>query len=392
VATNSRHTARIEGILFETDTPELVLARDAAGTVFLSLLVERSGTGDRFLCVPVSPGRIANLRDGRLDLREALVKGETGTAYSASFFLDDKAQSLRLEPLAEIPSSWLPESGFLLSDFLPESLTELQEMDARSKQLGTSLGVLVLDPPEAYSEAKIDSYRLAEGLRLFQSFVRYAYARAVAGGSALQKAMLGSEDAYVLQVLPQFSHGSFRIHFQSKWKADLGGATGVGIALSKVDEITQYLDNPDLALPVLRNNSGHVIGAYKNLLHFVAKEKTPIAYEWSEPGAHEPKRRRISVDAAQRMYEILETKQELSSVTVTHVGIFTKLNTDGSWVLRSGKRYIAGKTATGMDDLLAGAIFETQQYRIVCTEVLEEGVGSGSPKTRLELKEKPTPA
>jgi hypothetical protein len=389
-ASTVNHTAVVESILFETDGPEIVVARDGVGTAYLSLLVERTADGDMFLCVPASQQRIAALRNGAIDLREALANGEVGRVFSARYALLDALPSLMLTPVANIPEEWLPSSGFLLSGLLPESTVDLDVLATDAIAKHSSVGVLELHPPESEIESLIDSYHLVDGLRLFQGLLHHAFAKAMTGADKLHRIMLGGDEAPTFQVLPEFAPGSFRVHFQSKLKADLSGSTGVGIALAKVDELTHFIDSPEQALLVMKANSGHVVSAYRSLLHFIASEKTPLVYSWSEPGITVPRRRRIGVESAQRFYDILSTKQELSSEEVTHVGTFTKLNEDGAWLLRSGKKSVKGLIAEGAGNLLAGVVYQTKEYRIVCDERLEETVGR-KPRTTLYLKQLPEP-
>jgi hypothetical protein len=381
-------TAEVESILFETDSPEIVVARDAAGTAYLSLLVERTDSGDEFLCIPASHKRLSALRNGKTDLRTALTNGETGTVFSARYTLLDDAPSLSLIQRDGIPEDWLPKAGFFLSDFLPVIAQNLQSLANDAIHKNSSVGVLELHPPESEVEFSIDSYHLIDGLRLFQNLLHHAYNKAMANAEKLQKALMGGDDASIFQVLPAFTEGSFRVHFQSKRKADLGGSTGVGIALAKVDELTRFIDSPEQAIEVMKKNRGHAVGAYKSLLQFIATEKTPLVYSWSEPGIPAPKSCRIGIDAAQRFYEILTTKQELTSVERTFTGKFSRLHEDGAWLLISGKKRIRGVT-TG-ENLLAGLTYQTKEYRIVCDEKLEERVGS-KPRTTLYLKQAPEP-
>lgn len=383
-------TAHVEGILFETDRPEIVIARDSVGTAYISLLVSRDDTGDRFLCVAASSGRIAALRNGAVDLRAAFEHDEMGTAYSAQFLRIDSAPSLKLEALDSIPDQWLPKSGFLLSDFLPELSVDLASLANSAFDKNSSVGVLELHPPESDAESVIDTNHLVDGLRLFQGLLHRAYAKATAKSEKLQKLLMGGEEAAVMQVLPHFSKGSFRIHFQSKQRADLGGSTGVGIALAKVDELTAFIDNPDDAIAIIKHNTGHLVSAYKALLHFVASQNTPLVYSWSEPGIAEPRRRRISVNSARKTYDVLNAREELATEEVEHIGTFAKLTEEGSWLLRSGKKQLRGKITAGAGNLLAGVVYQTQEYRILCDEKLEEQIGSNA-KVTLYLKSPPTP-
>lgn len=383
-------SAAVESILFETDVPEIVLARDRAGTAYLSLLVDRAVEGDTFLCVPASAKRLAALRLGTIDLRDAFTDGETGSVFSARFVRMDDLPFLSLSPVEAIPEYWLPQPGFLLSNYLPEIAPDLAALASEAVASRSSVGVLEFHPPESNEDSRIDAHHLAEGLRLFQVLLHHAYGKAMKGAETLARAMLGGEEAPTIQILPNFARGSFRVHFQSKLEVDLSGSTGVGIALAKLDELTEFVDSPEKALPVLKSNSGHVISAYKSLLYFIATEETPLVYSWSEPGAYAPTRRRIGTDSAKRLYEILSVNQDLSNVEVTFTGTFGKLSEDGKWMLHTENKTIRGLMAEGVGDLLAGVVYQSKSYRIVCDEKLEESIGK-APRKTLYLKRPPEP-
>lgn len=377
----NRH-AIIENVLLQTDDPEVVLARDALGVLVLGLLVSRDKQGDIFLAVPLSSGRLADIRAGKLDLREAFLRPETGEVFSADFSRIDGRPVLRLSELPEIPPAWLPQPEFWLSDFL-DIEEDSAPLIAVATERGGAVVELSLNPPEAYAEPKIDADRLGEALKVFQNLVRHAYTRGAGAVSESWRRFFGGENAFTLEVFA-FSHGSFRIHLQSKGRADLSGLSALGLALAKIDELTQYIDSPDHALEVVKQNRGHVVSAYQALLKFVVEQGTPLRYEWADPASREVSRRRISPEHAGVLYELLVARQELSREEVSHVGVFSKVDEDrGTWTLRTEERELHGELSEGVGNLLAGLTIRTKQYRVKCEERLEEVAGSGRQRVRL---------
>lgn len=387
----------IESNLVETDSPELLLARDAAGGVYLCLLVSRTDRGDQFLCIATSASRLEALYSGALDLRHAFQNSENGEAFRGHFGLIHEVPSLELSPLAGIPENWLPDEGFPLAMFVGTEGLRAGDLRLAAVSKRASVGVLALNPPEAQYANRIDSYHLSTGLKLFQDLLKQAGERAWRELRKDTKALLGAEADFTFQVLPQFSIGSFEIHFESKAgnAVDLSGSTAMGVALEKVDEITRYINDVESALPVLRDNSGHLIRAYQALLRFVATEKVPLSYSWAQPGTQIPPQRQIGVDSAQRTYELLAASADLSAVEVVLVGRFVDIGEKGDgghWKLDVGKKArIRGEMIEGATDLLDGVAFKTVIYRVVCEERLATSLVSGKSRKLYFLKERPTP-
>src|SRR5688572_30747042 len=223
-------TAVIESVLLETDSPDLLLARDAVGTQYLCCLVSRDLDGDRFIAVPMSPSRVAEFRSGALDLRSVFTRPENGMRFRGTFHPVKVKPAIVLTPLQDIPDEWLPQEGFLLSDFTDAISDEVVVRDALAKN--AAVVICRLNPPEA-RDGKIDADHLAEGVRAFQSLVKYAHRRAAAMMSSAAKMRL-EPDAHVLRTYG-FSGGSFQVHFESKQQADLIGRSPIGAALETID-------------------------------------------------------------------------------------------------------------------------------------------------------------
>lgn len=349
------------------------------------MLVARDGEGDRFLATAVSTGRLADVMSGRISLHDAFVHTETGEAFACSFERIDGEPLLRMSIIDDIPSTWLPAEDLLLSEFLDEEPVAdlLSEAVARSR----AVVVFKLDPPEAYADTKINAERLADALRIFQTFVRHAYTKGAASLSDQWKRFWGGEDAHTLQVFA-FSPGSFRVHLQAKEGPDVSGLSAIGVALKKIDEITSHLDSPEATIEVVQRNRGHVVAAYQSLLRFVVEQGTPFEYAWADLESHHTHSRRISPEAAAQIYDALMQRQELGKEELNLVGAFSRVDKDGgTWTMKVQGEDVKGELAEGAGNLLFGVTIGAKLYRASCEERLEEVVGSGRQKTRILMRE-----
>lgn len=375
----------IESVLLEADGPQVVLARDPVGTPYLALLIERGDDGDQFMASAVSTSRLADVLSGVISLRDAFVKAENGEVFACAYERISGGPTLKMSLVEAIPEAWLPAEGLLLSELLDDepAVELLGEAAARNR----AVVVVHLEPPEAYTDAKINADRLGDALRIFQNLTRHAYTKGAAALSEQWRKFWGGEDAHTLQVFA-FSPGSFRVHFQAKEGADLSGLSPVGVALKKVDELTSHLDNPEAALEVFQRNRGHVVAAYQALLHFVVEQGTPFEYAWADLESHRTFSRRISPAAAEQLYELLVSRQELGKEEMVLVGAFSKVDeVGGTWTMRVDEKEVRGELAEGAGNLLYGVTIGAKLYRARCEERLEEVLGSGRQKTRILMLE-----
>lgn len=381
--------AFLEAILLDVDGPQIIVVRDTVGTSYIGLLTESSRESDTFLCTAASTRRLADLRQGRMDLREAFLTPEL-TEYFAGRLtnVDDNPPRLLLDRIDTLPVEWLPDEGFFLHDFLqavpPGATTIVSEATERHR----AIVHFTLNPPEASEAAKINADRLAVALEAFQNLVRHAYRRAIAGLSGSLRARASSEDNYTLEVFG-FATGSFEVRLQSKASADLLGYSNLSRALKKIDELTAHLESPEVALEVAKQNRGHFVKAYQNLLRFIAESGTPMTYYWADPAEAVGTPRKISREAASSLYELLVSRQELSVEQHVLIGSFIKADVrNGSWTLLTAeKKEYHGQLVEGQELSLSGIILDTRLYRIVCEERIEETIGSGRQSTKLFLRE-----
>src|SRR4051812_17521638 len=108
---------RMETVLFQTDAPDLVVARDTFGqAAYLCSLIDIDLVGYHFVAVQISSDRLASLRTGAIDLRAALVEPEAKAFYHGHSLVG-RGGTIHLEEVDALPEDWLPDPGFLLSNF-----------------------------------------------------------------------------------------------------------------------------------------------------------------------------------------------------------------------------------------------------------------------------------
>ena len=113
-----RHTET----LYYYDGPQVFEACDGVGGHYIGLMVEADGQQDQYLIVEVEPERLQQFRNGTLDLRSLLTERGNEEWFLAKPNGDlDSPLALQPQPTASVPSSYLPEPGFLLQNSKSDS-------------------------------------------------------------------------------------------------------------------------------------------------------------------------------------------------------------------------------------------------------------------------------
>lgn len=388
----NRLSVSIDTVLFETDTPELLLARDPFDSAYLCSLAAEEPGNHLFLAIQISSDRLASLRSGEVDLLTVLLEPEILPYFTGRFILDAGSPTLNLEAVDTVQPDWLPNAGFFMSS---AGVASTEKVVTEAMRRNTAIVSCTLHPPEAQgTTAKINAERLSEWLHSVQSLVRYATRLALKGTSRTRLAQFGS-DPFVLQVYG-FSPGSFTVHFSSQEGADLVGLTPVGAGMKKIDELMSLLDtSPDKTFEALAGNSGHVVAAFESLLKFVAEQESPMEYRWAEPSMGLGRGHSVTPVAAKAMVAVLETTKSLKTETVEFEGQFTSVNTDNaplSWRaidLETGRKR-HGRVHEDFPEALNGVTIRDTRYKLICEERLER-YATGRTRPTLYLKHPSTP-
>ena len=356
--------------LFYYDGPHVFEARDAIGGHYIAVMVGSElpdaaenamrGQGERCLVAGVAPDRLRLFRSGAIDLRSLLRESVPDEHYLAAV---DSAidQPLRLERLATplVDSEFLPDPGFLLYD-RPADDHVLREARERNNFV---IG-LVTEPPEAVSRHRIHVNTLAGILNRVQALVKYACRAAIGTGCHRQV-----DD--MLDVVVPASAGSFQVILEASNLPDLFGDHDLGRALPRVDLLFENTANADATIAVVKENRGHLAGAYLKLLRFLVQSETSLRYSWAEPTFDRPITHSVSQSDAGRLVEVLSTVDKLASEKITVEGTFERFNRgSGTWGLLTEEGRRTGKIASdgpSLDGLKVGG-----RYRFHCEEEIEE--------------------
>ncbi len=373
-------------ILFHTDAPDLVLARDEFNTAYLCLLLRLDAEGHYYFAVKISSGRLSDLRNGKIDLRTAFKTPEQPIYFRGHVPPDEKV-AISLEPVSEVPEDWFPREGFLLSAFEDEVADE----SVVAQQAAATNGAVIIcrmNPPEARGVSpRVSADKLAGAIRKFQELVKQSAKSSLAGAGQATKRNV-SDDAYALQVVA-FSEGSFNIHFESKDHANLFGESLVGAAMQKIDALMQVTEAPiDQIVDALKPHRGAVLAAYHDLLKFIGKNDLPLSYRWSEPALNTSRFSGMSVDSAKAIAAVIEDEKTLTTEEKTFTGRFTSVQTDRqpfSWTARDAEdERHTGHVHESTPTVLTDVRIRTQEYVFTCEQRLVS-TPSGDPVYKLFL-------
>ncbi len=370
---------------FETlvyyDGPELFVARDQLDVSYTCRLVEKADDSEKYICIPVSKGRLNDFTSGGIDLLSLIKTSETSEVLVGTVTGGDLERIPTVSiPEDQVPPAWLPKPGFFAK---PKPITDIQVIQ-ESRERQRAIIHCSLNPPEARQDPKIGAERLGQAVRLMQRVVTHAFRRALRDADDATREAISQLDNYQLEVFA-FSPGSFTLHMQTKAPADMFGYSHVAKALKIIDVISEHIDDPDTAVEFIAGYGGHFATAYRDLLRFIAENETPLSYEWSMPESTVPSARKITDKQANPVYKALVERIDIGKEERRLVGKVTAANEKtGSWTLEAD-----GKTHSGRSNLeqlnLKGVVIDGR-YEFVCEETLEEERGTGRESTVLYLK------
>lgn len=129
-------TLKAQGILIWHDTPQLFIAKDKIGGLYVCLAVEDRDGQAQFLAVAISSNRLQELKTGKIDLYTVFASPELDAWFQVSDFEDN---TLTIEPFTEkIPESWLPipEEYLLQAALLSPETFAVVKVAAVAKEAG----------------------------------------------------------------------------------------------------------------------------------------------------------------------------------------------------------------------------------------------------------------
>lgn len=369
--------------LFYYDGPQIFEARDSIGGHYVALLGGLHEGKDRYLVVGVAPERLRQFRAGRLDLRSLMVESGKDEWYLAA--TNDLSQPLVIEPQRArlVDSDFLPEDGFVLHDRPADEVTLREARERNRLVLEVST-----DPPEAADDHRIRLNTLIGLLSRIQTMVKHAYKAALKELSDSDRNSIDETDAHLLDVVVPAAAGSFRILLEEarlpKQRLDLFHHSELTLALKRVDALFEHVSSPPQTLAILKENRGHLAGAYLKLLRFLVDNHTNLRYSWADPTFATPSHHEVSESEAGPLVEVLSRVANLGAESVVLLGNFIKFDrSTGSWGLRVEGKELLGKIKEGgpsLDGLIVG-----NRYKFSCIEEVAIIEGTGRESRTLYL-------
>lgn len=108
------------------DAPQLFVAKDAVGGLYLCLAVEEAADGlPVYIAVALSPERFRALKTAQIDLHNTFANPELSTWFQVKSFEEHHAVAEPLPELGRLPEHWLPMPGEFLHAQPNEALSSL---------------------------------------------------------------------------------------------------------------------------------------------------------------------------------------------------------------------------------------------------------------------------
>jgi len=369
--------------LFYYDGPQVFEARDAIGGHYVAVMVEPLDGLDRYMVAGVEPERLRQFRSGIIDLRNLLIERPFDDWFLSTVASEGNFENLALQRaegrLAE--STFLPAAGFMLHE---RPAGELALAEARFRN--NLVFEFAVDPPEAAEEHRIRIGTLVGLLTHVQTMVKHAYGAALRDLTLSTRRAIDRSDAHLMDVVVPATAGSFRIILEAAKSPDLLGQSELARALRRVDVFFDKASNPEEAAQVVRNNRGHLAGAYLRLLRFLVKHNTNFRYSWAEPTSASPSSRSISEGEAAPLVSLLEGVSNLGSESASLVGTLEEADvTRGTWRIATTDGKYSGEVKKGGPSLQG--LKMGSSYKFSCVEEIEESEWTGREQRTLYLIE-----
>ncbi len=376
----------LKNVLDYYDGPVLITVVDAVDTTYICELINRVDGFDEFFCVPISQHKLEMFYSGQIDLRSIYENPEIRYFSILKVNNYKDAMSLVYIPEESISSEWYPDEGLKLNAY-PVELDASIIKDSRTKNAG--IIEARLNPPEARGiENKISSVHLMQFLHLFQAVVRHAFKNSLKNLTKELKKSLDIPENYTLDVNATPA-GSFKIQYQITSSFDLFGNFPIESALDIIDKLTLKTDDVEQNLKIIRENRGHFVSSYTNLLKFIIDSDMPVSYSWTTPKKEGVIHRSISTTQALPMYDELNKREELSRTIIDVEGrAFNANEKKNTWAIEAkedDKTLIYKGTLSENAGCTVTGITIGKTYKVKLEERLETDVSTGKEKTIYSL-------
>jgi hypothetical protein len=138
----------VQEILIWHDAPQLFIANDSIGGIYIALAIELNPEMPRFLVVAVSATRLRALKTGHIDLHDIFAKPELEAWFQIKSFEQTNLIAEQMPEYDKIPTDWLPTTGAFLHPqpneaplLSPESFAAVK-VGAVAKEAGINASLL----------------------------------------------------------------------------------------------------------------------------------------------------------------------------------------------------------------------------------------------------------
>lgn len=93
----------------------LFSCRNSAGEIFLAVWVQETEDFEIYLSTPISQSRLEAVENGKIDVRDAFLKTESGIVYGVKIPHENSPDLIETIPGEKLNEEWLPKAGYRLN-------------------------------------------------------------------------------------------------------------------------------------------------------------------------------------------------------------------------------------------------------------------------------------
>jgi hypothetical protein len=288
------------------DRPVLLSCANAAGHIYLALLVDEAERSETWYFVGISQLRYQHIRSGAIDLYSAFRLSEDGFIIEVQIPVDDflsdaVAHRLRAE---DVPDERLPYSGELLNlttETLPKLFESISRKADQAKREFLRLRLELQTVLRTEAPAKL----LGDILHAVQDTVD-AIGQTLKGDVAKRGPVPYHIRTQMELMVVEVGSGSFEIELASAKMVDLFNESDVGKALQELIYLINLGDDEERLREQLRQLKIRVAAKYASLLRSISERVDSTNFEWGSPAHDEMHVARVSADMAKAIIEIIE--------------------------------------------------------------------------------------
>lgn len=357
----------IERLLVYYDIPQVFVAKDAVGVLYLCMYIDSLDTYDAYVGVQISQERMYELFAGRVDLRDAYIHPEIAEYYTIHHTNDLRVVSFE----TSIDEQYLPEEGFFVAVDLDDSIDgEMMRLNKPLLHVG-----LVDDHSAPRADVKVLSRVLGELDGLYNS--------------TCARLGIPTKDRGLVAYLA--SAASYNIHMYADVEPDLFGKTRVDDVFAQMDLLFHHASNE--TFNPLTIVEGAELSHFMSLIRILDKNRLSMKYKYLSPQMDAPLvSHHIESRRVRALAERIELVELPDVVRVEFEGHFARVDATrtGVWTFVVEDTIGEIETITGRVndiDILTGVVMKSARYRITCEKKSSRSEGLEQDKNNYTLIE-----